>query len=292
MFNSKRFKHFITDPSAVIGAFLLFLFTFVAVFAPLVAPQNPYNLETLDLGMSMKPPAWMDGGEMPFVLGTDDQGRGILSTIFFGCRTSLMVGFGVILLAGSFGVLIGLLSGFYRGVIDAVTMRLADIFFSFSTTLMAILMLGVVGVRSILVVIIAISLPDWVRYARVIRGNVMSVQEEDYVAAAKSIGSSDIRIIFKHVFPNSIHSLFVIAAVDLAVVIMLEATLSFLGVGVPLTRPSLGMMIANGKRFIYAGKWWMIVFPGAALVGMVVGVNLVADWMREELNPKLERGQK
>lgn len=292
MFNSKRFKHFITYPSAVIGAFLLFLFTFVAVFAPLVAPQNPYNLETLDLGMSMKPPAWMDGGEMPFVLGTDDQGRGILSTIFFGCRTSLMVGFGVILLAGSFGVLIGLLSGFYRGVIDAVTMRLADIFFSFSTTLMAILMLGVVGVRSILVVIIAISLPDWVRYARVIRGNVMSVQEEDYVAAAKSIGSSDIRIIFKHVFPNSIHSLFVIAAVDLAVVIMLEATLSFLGVGVPLTRPSLGMMIANGKRFIYAGKWWMIVFPGAALVGMVVGVNLVADWMREELNPKLERGQK
>lgn len=292
MFNSKRFKHFITDPSAVIGTILLFLFIFVAAFAPLVAPQNPYNLETLDLGMSMKPPVWMDGGEMPFVLGTDDQGRGILSTIFFGCRTSLMVGFGVILLAGSFGVLIGLLSGFYRGVIDAVTMRLADIFFSFSTTLMAILMLGVVGVRSILVVIIAISLPDWVRYARVIRGNVMSVQEEDYVAAAKSIGSSDIRIIFKHVFPNSIHSLFVIAAVDLAVVIMLEATLSFLGVGVPLTRPSLGMMIANGKRFIYAGKWWMIVFPGAALVGMVVGVNLVADWMREELNPKLERGQK
>ncbi|MBS3737213.1 ABC transporter permease [Candidatus Bipolaricaulota bacterium] len=291
MFSSKRFRHFITDPSAVIGALLLFLFVFLAVFAPIVAPQNPYNLKTLDLGMSMKPPIWMEGGEMPFLLGTDGQGRGILSTILFGCRTSLIVGFGVILLAGSFGVLIGLLAGFYRGVTDAVTMRLADIFFSFSTTLMAILMLGVVGTRSILVVIFAISLPDWVRYARVIRGNVMSVQEEDYVVAAKSIGSSDARTIFRHIFPNSIHSLFVVAAVDLAVVIMLEATLSFLGVGVPLTRPSLGMMIANGKRFIYAGNWWMIVFPGAALVGMVVGVNLLADWMREELNPKLQRGE-
>ena len=292
MFKSKRFKHFITDPSAVIGAFLIFLFVFLAFFAPVIAPQNPYNLEKLDLGMSMKPPVWREGGEMPFIFGTDDQGRGILSTIIFGCRTSLMVGFGVILLAGSFGVLIGLLAGYYKGILDAVTMRLADIFFSFSTTLMAILMLGVVGTRSILVVIVAISLPDWVRYARVIRGNVMSASEEDYVAAAKSIGSSDARIIFRHIFPNSIHSLFVVAAVDLAVVIMLEATLSFLGVGVPLTRPSLGMMIANGKRFIYAGYWWMIVFPGAALVGMVVGVNLLADWMREELNPKLQRGEK
>lgn len=292
MFKSKRFRHFITDPSAVIGAILLLIFVFVAAFAPIVAPQNPYKLETLSLGMSMKPPIWMEGGETPFLLGTDDQGRGILSTIFFGCRTSLLVGFGVIVLAGSFGVFIGLLAGFYRGALDAVTMRLADIFFSFSTTLMAILMLGVVGSRSIMVVILAISLPDWVRYARVIRGNVMSVQEEDYVAAAKSLGASDVRVILRHIFPNSVHSLFVVAAVDLAVVIMLEATLSFLGVGVPLTRPSLGMMIANGKRFIYAGKWWMIVFPGAALVGMVIGVNLVADWMREELNPKLQRGGK
>lgn len=289
LFGKSRFlQHFIRDPSALLGAFLLILFFMVAAFAPFIAPQNPYDLKKLSLGDSLRPPVWMEGGKYPFLLGTDDQGRGILSTIFYGCRTSLIVGFGVVILAGAFGVMVGLLAGYYRGVLDAVTMRLADIFFSFSTTLMAILMLGVLGGRSILVVILAISLPDWVRYARVIRGNVLSIQEEDYVTAAKSVGASDIRVILRHILPNSVHSLLVVAAVDLAVVIMLEATLSFLGIGVPLTEPSLGMMISNGKRFIYAGKWWLILFPGAALVGMVVGINLVADWLREELNPKLK----
>lgn len=233
----------------------------------------------------------MEGGQAPFLLGTDDHGRGIFSTILYGLRISLGVGFGVIIIAGTMGSIIGLLAGFYRGSFGAVSMRLADTFFSFSTTLLAILILGIVGSRGILTVIIAIALADWVRYARTTRGNVLSVAEEDYVLAAKSVGANDLRILSKHILPNVISSIFVISAVDLAIVIMLEATLSFLGIGVPLTEPSLGMLIAKGREYLYAGKWWLIVFPGATLGGVVVGINLFADWLREELNPKLQRGK-
>jgi peptide/nickel transport system permease protein len=168
-------------------------------------------------------------------------------------------------------------------------MRLADTFFSFSTTLMAFLFLGIFGRGSVLVVIIAICIADWVRYARTMRGSVLEVKEEAYILAAKATGASDLRLLFRHILPNAIPPIFVVVAVDLAVVIMLEATLSFLGVGVPLTKPSLGMMISIGKNYIYVGMWWMIVFPGAALILLVVGINLFADWLREELNPKIAR---
>ncbi len=231
----------------------------------------------------------MAGGSAPFLLGTDDQGRGILSTILYGLRTSLIVGFSVVTIAGVFGVVIGLLAGYYGGWIDAVTMRLADTFFSFSTTLMAILLLGLFKERGIVTVVVVICIVDWVRYARTMRGSVLEVKQEAYVMAAKATGAGDFRLLFKHLLPNAITPIFVVVAVDLAVVIMLEATLSFLGVGVPITRPSLGMMIAMGKNYVYAGIWWMVVFPGAALILLVVGINLFADWLREELNPKIER---
>jgi peptide/nickel transport system permease protein len=168
-------------------------------------------------------------------------------------------------------------------------MRLADTFFSFSTTLMAFLMLGIFGPGGVLVVIIAICIADWVRYARTMRGSVLEVKEEAYIMAAKATGAGDLRLLLRHLLPNAIPPIFVVVAVDLAVVIMLEATLSFLGVGVPINEPSLGMMISIGRNYIYAGMWWMIVFPGAALVLLVVGINLFADWLREELNPKIER---
>ena len=199
------------------------------------------------------------------------------------------MGFGVVLIAGTFGVIMGLLAGYYGGWLDAVTMRLADTFFSFSTTLMAFLLLGVFGPKGIMIVIIAICMADWVRYARTMRGSVLEVKEEAYIMAAKATGAKDMRLLLRHLLPNAIPPIFVVVAVDLAVVIMLEATLSFLGVGVPLTKPSLGMMIAIGKNYIYAGMWWMIVFPGAALILLVVGINLFADWLREEMNPKIER---
>ena len=287
---SRIVYHFFRDPSALIGAAILAIFIIAALLAPWIAPQNPYDLEKLTLEHFLTPPLWMPEGQHPFLLGTDDQGRGIFSTILYGCRTSLIVAFGVISIAGAFGITMGLLSGYYGGKLDAVIMRLADTFFSFSTTLMAILLLGMFRERGVLIVIAAISVVDWVRYARTMRGSVLEVKEEAYVMAAKSTGAKDFRLLLKHVLPNAMPPIFVVMAVDLAVVIMLEATLSFLGVGVPLTEPSLGMMIAIGKNYVYAGMWWMVVFPGAALVLLVLGINLFADWLREELNPKIERG--
>jgi len=288
-FKSKIIYDFFHDPSALVGSFILVVFIFATLFAPLIAPQDPYDLEKVSLAHFLKPPIWKEGGELPFLLGTDDQGRGILSTILYGCRTSLIVGFGVVLIAGTFGITMGLLSGYYGGRLDSVIMRLADTFFSFSTTLMAFLMLGLFRQRGVLIVIIAICIADWVRYARTMRGSVMEVKEEAYSLAAKATGARDLRLLLRHLLPNAMPPIFVVMAVDLAVVIMLEATLSFLGVGVPLTEPSLGMMIAIGKDYIYAGMWWLVVFPGAALVLLVVGINLFADWLREELNPKIQR---
>jgi peptide/nickel transport system permease protein len=286
---SRMLHSFLHDPSAIAGSVILLLFLVAALLAPWITPQNPYDLTKLTLESFLKPPVWMEGGQPPFLFGTDDQGRDILSTIVYGCRTSLIVGFGVVLIAGTLGVVIGLLAGYYGKWLDTLTMRLADTVFSFSTTLLAFLLLGIFKHGGIFVVIVAICIADWVRYARTLRGSVLQVKEEAYVMAARATGAGDFRLRARHVLPNALPPIFVIVAVDLAVVIMLEATLSFLGVGVPVTEPSLGMMIATGKNYVYAGKWWMIVFPGAALILLVVGINLFADWLREELNPKIER---
>ena len=286
---NRLLNSYLRDPSALVGSVILLVFILAALLAPWIAPQNPYDLEKVSLEHFLTPPIWMEGGVAPYWLGTDDQGRGIFSTILYGCRTSLFVGFGVVLIAGSFGVAMGLIAGYYGKLLDAVTMRMADTLFAFSTTLMAILMLGLFSKRSVLIVIIAICVVDWVRYARTMRGSVLEVKEEAYVMAAKSTGAGDIRILLKHVLPNAMPPIFVIIAVDLAVAIMLEATLSFLGVGVPLTEPSLGMMIAIGKNYVYAGMWWMVLFPGAALILLVIGINLFGDWLREELNPRIQR---
>jgi peptide/nickel transport system permease protein len=262
-----RFLHdFFRDPAAILGAVIMIVFTAAAVLAPLIAPHDPYDLETVELGDSLKPPAWEEGGDPEFLLGTDEQGRDILSTIIYGLRTSLTVGFSVMVIAGSFGVLIGLLAGYYGGILDAVTMRTADTVFAFSTTLLAILFLGLFKQSGVGIVILAICIADWVRYARTMRASVLEVKEEAYITAAKATGATDVHL-------------------------LLEATLSFLGVGVPVTKPSLGMMIASGKNFIYAGNWWLIVFPGATLVIFVLGLNLLADWLREELNPRIQRSR-
>ena len=286
---SKFLYSYLHDPSAIAGSIILCIFILAAVLAPWITPQNPYDLEKLTLDHFLTPPIWKEGGTAPFILGTDDQGRDILSTIIYGCRTSLIVAFSVVLMVGTFGILMGLLAGYYGKWIDAVIMRLADTGYSFSTTLMAFLFLGIIGRASVFIVIIAISIAGWVRYARTMRGSVLEVKEEAYIMAAKATGASDLRLLLRHILPNAIPPIFVVVAVDLAVVIMLEATLSFLGVGVPLTKPSLGMMISIGKNYIYVGMWWMIVFPGSALISLVVGINLFADWLREELNPKIER---
>ena len=279
------------DPAAMLGAVIMIVFTAAAVLAPLIVPHDPYDLKTVELGDSLKPPAWEEGGDPQFLLGTDEQGRDILSTIIYGLRTSLTVGFSVMLLAGSFGVLIGLLAGYYGGILDAVTMRTADTVFAFSTTLLAILFLGLFKQSGVGIVILAICIADWVRYARTMRASVLEVKEEAYITAAKATGATDFHLLLIHLLPNALPPIFVIMAVDLAAIIMLEATLSFLGVGVPITKPSLGMMIASGKNYIYVGNWWLIVFPGATLVLFVLGLNLFADWLREELNPRIQRSR-
>jgi peptide/nickel transport system permease protein len=279
------------DPAAILGAVIMIVFTAAAVLAPFIAPHDPYDLKTVELGDSLKPPAWEEGGDPEFLLGTDEQGRDILSTIIYGLRTSLTVGFSVMMLAGSFGVIIGLLAGYYGGILDAVTMRTADTVFAFSTTLLAILFLGLFKQSGVGIVILAICIADWVRYARTMRASVLEVKEEAYITAAKATGATDFHLLLTHLLPNALPPIFVIMAVDLAAIIMLEATLSFLGVGVPITKPSLGMMIASGKNYIYVGNWWLIVFPGATLVIFVLGLNLLADWLREELNPRIQRSR-
>lgn len=281
--------NYLHDPSAVAGSLILVIAVSAAVLAPWITPQDPYNLAEVSLEYFLTPPLWMEDGQAPFILGTDDQGRCIFSTIIYGCRTSLIVGFSVVLITGTFGVLMGLLSGYYGGKLDALIMRMADTIYAFSTTLLALMFLGIFGKGSVMLVILAICIAGWVRYARTMRGSVLEIKQEAYIMAAKATGAGDFRLLIRHLLPNAIPPIFVIIAVDLAVVIMIEATLSFLGVGVPLTEPSLGMMVAIGKNYVYAGMWWMIVFPGVALILLVVGINLFADWLREELNPKIER---
>lgn len=280
-------QSFLGDPSGMVGGVILVVFFFAALFAPYLAPTDPYDLTTVDLANFLLEPSWMDQGVSAFPLGTDDQGRGILSTILYGLRTSLIVSVSVVTISSIVGIILGMLGAYYGGILDAFIMRAADTVFSFSTTLLAVLLLGVFESRGLFTVIIAICIADWVKYARTIRGSVLEIKEFPYVMAARSSGAADFRILFRHILPNALPPIFVLMAVDMAVVIMLEATLSFLGVGVPLTEPSLGMMIAIGKNYIYAGMWWMVVFPGITLIGMVVGINLFADWLREELNPKL-----
>lgn len=286
---SEMLYNYLHDPSAIAGSLILTIAVLAAVLAPWITPQDPYNLAEVSLEYFLTPPMWMEEGQAPFILGTDDQGRCIFSTIIYGCRTSLIVGFSVVLITGTFGVLMGLLTGYYGGKLDAVIMRTADTIYAFSTTLLALMFLGIFGKGSVLLVILAICIAGWVRYARTMRGSVLEIKQEAYIMAAKATGAGDFRLLLRHLLPNAIPPIFVIVAVDLAVVIMIEATLSFLGVGVPLTEPSLGMMVAIGKNYVYAGMWWMIVFPGAALILLVVGINLFADWLREELNPKIER---
>jgi peptide/nickel transport system permease protein len=287
LFASRHMQSYLHDPSALLGSAILVVFIVSAIFAPLLAPMDPYDLTTVDLGNFLLTPSWMEGGSLQFPLGTDDQGRGILSTILYGLRTSLIVGTTVVVISSVIGIVLGMFGAYYGGLLDAFIMRAADTVFAFSTTLLAVLLLGMFETRGLFTVIFAICIADWVKYARTIRGSVLEIKENAYVQAAKSSGAADFRIIFRHILPNALPPIFVVMAVDMAVVIMLEATLSFLGVGVPLTEPSLGMMISIGKNYIYAGMWWLVLFPGLTLIAMVVGINLFADWLREELNPKL-----
>ncbi|MDM0017890.1 ABC transporter permease [Variovorax saccharolyticus] len=286
---------FRSSPVAMMAAVIAFLCLFCAVFAGWVTPHNPFDLAALELGDARLPPAWSPEGSTKYLLGTDDQGRDILSAVIYGARISLVVGLVSVLLSVLVGVMLGLLAGFWGGWLDAFLMRVCDVMLSFPPILIALLMAGV-G-RALFpdaptsvafgVLIVAISLTGWVQYARTVRGSTLVERSKEYVQAARVTGVSPWRIMVRHVLPNVMGPVMVLATIQVATAIITEATLSFLGVGVPPTSPSLGTLIRVGNDYLFSGEWWITVFPGAMLVLIALSVNLLGDWLRDALNPRL-----
>jgi peptide/nickel transport system permease protein len=284
------------SPVAIVAAVLTVICVGGALFAPWLAPHNPFDAASLDLNNAFAPPAWVAHDKGRHLLGTDDQGRDILSTIMYGARISLGVGAAAVLFALVLGVTLGLLSGYFGGRLDAFIMRIADIQLSFPAILIALLVDGVARVAvpgdshdeiAIPVLILAIGISGWVQYARTVRGSTLVEKNKEYVQAARVIGRPPLAIMLRHVLPNVMGPVLVIATIHIATAIITEATLSFLGVGVPPTRPSLGTLIRIGNEFLLSGEWWITVFPGIALVTLVLAVNMLGDWLRDALNPKL-----
>jgi peptide/nickel transport system permease protein len=287
------FRH---SPVTVVAAFLTLVCVGSAVFAPWIAPQNPFDSATLNLTDGFVPPAWTAEGSTKYLLGTDDQGRDILSTIMYGARISLGVGLAAVLFSAVLGVSLGLLSGYLGGRLDAFIMRVADIQLSFPAILIALLIDGVARVAlarelhdqlAVYVLVLAIGVSGWVQYARTVRGSTLVERNKEYVQAARVIGRAPLAIMLRHVLPNVTGPVLVLATIHVATAIITEATLSFLGVGVPPTQPSLGTLVRIGNDFLISGEWWITVFPGLALVVLVLSVNLLGDWLRDALNPKL-----
>src|SRR2546427_6269383 len=285
------------SPVAVVSAVVLLICLGASLFAPWVAPHNPFELATLNLLDALSPPHGFPGAKPEYLLGTDDQGRDVLSTIMFGARISLLVGLASVVLAVVVGVSLGLVAGYAGGRVDAFIMRIADVQLSFPAILIALLIDGVARVMlprgahdnvAIAVLIFAIGASNWVQYARTVRGSTMVEKNKEYVQAARVIGISPLGIMRRHLLPNVLGPVLVLATINIATAIITEATLSFLGVGVPPTRPSLGTLIRVGNDFLFSGEWWITIFPGAALVIMVLAINLLGDWLRDALNPKLK----
>jgi peptide/nickel transport system permease protein len=284
------------SPVAILAAFLTLLCVGSALFAPWVAPHNPFDSATLNLADGFTPPAWTEKGSAKYLLGTDDQGRDVLSTIMYGARISLGVGLAAVLFSATLGVSLGLLSGYLGGRLDAFIMRVADIQLSFPAILIALLIDGMTRIAlprdmhdqlAVYVLVLAIGVSGWVQYARTVRGSTLVEKNKEYVQAARVIGRGPFAIMLHHVLPNVMGPVLVIGTIHIATAIITEATLSFLGVGVPPTQPSLGTLIRIGNDFLFSGEWWITVFPGLALIVLVLSVNLLGDWLRDALNPKL-----
>ncbi|HEX7439694.1 MAG TPA: ABC transporter permease [Caldimonas sp.] len=294
-FGGDVWHSFRNSPMAIGAAAVALVCIFCAVFAGWVAPHNPFDLATLELSDSMLPPAWMAGGQSKYLLGTDEQGRDVFSALMYGARISLMVGGASVLLSLLIGVTLGLVSGYIGGRLDALIRRVCDVMLSFPSILIALLIAGV-G-RALFpsandslafgVLIIAIALPGWVQYARAVRGSTMVERNKEYVQAARVIGVAPLRIMRKHVLPNVMGPVLVLSTIQVATAILAEATLSFLGVGVSPTSPSLGTFINEGNKQLFSGAWWLVIFPGSMLVLIALSINLFGDWLRDALNPRL-----
>ncbi|MDY0162717.1 ABC transporter permease [Desulfobotulus sp.] len=296
---SYLFYSFRKDRVALTSFGIFVILMIMAFSAPWLAPHNPYDTTTIDIMDSNLPPAWMEEGEARFLMGTDIQGRDLLSTMMYGMRVSLLIGIGAVLLQAVLGIFIGLVSGYAGGKVDAFLMRLADVQLSFSTLMVAIFISAIFqaafGVGryeqlAVPILILVIGLAEWPQYARTVRASVLGEKGKEYVEAARVIGLPSGRIMFRHILPNTLSPVLVISTVQVANAVMSEAALSFLGLGMPVTRPSLGSLINSGFEYIFSGSWWITLFPGMLLVLVVLVINLLGDWLRDVLNPKLYKG--
>jgi len=281
---------------AIAATVVTLVIMLAALLAPVIATQDPYDLRQLSLLDSHNPPAWVQGGDRRFLLGTDDQGRDVFSTILYGSRQSIAIGAMSMLFAAFLGIALGLIAGYAGGAADSIIMRAADIQSTFPAILIAMLIDGTS--RALFgeqrndqvvfwVMVLSIGLSFWVQYARTVRGLTLVEKSKDYVLAARLIGLHPGLILFRHVLPNVVGPVLVIATINLALAIITEATLSFLGLGLPSTQPSLGTLIQIGQKYLFSGEWWIVAFPGLALASLILAINLLGDWLRDALNPKL-----
>jgi peptide/nickel transport system permease protein len=293
---SDLFYSFRRSRLTMLAAAVTVLFVLAAVFAPALSVQDPFDPAQLQLINSRIAPLWTADGQSPFLLGTDEQGRDLLSAILYGLRISLVVGVLGVLLSGALGIAAGLIAGYFGGAIDSLIMRIADVQLTFPPILIALLINGVAksvfndrldAISMLIVLVVAIALSFWVQYARTVRGSVLVEKNKDYVAAAQLIGLPAPVILMRHVLPNTLGPIFVIATINLALAIITEATLSFLGSGMPDTMPSLGTLIRIGNNYLFSGEWWIVAFPGFALAALILSINLLGDWLSDALNPKL-----
>ncbi|KJG27648.1 ABC transporter permease [Photobacterium angustum] len=297
--NSDILYYFKNDKVAMVCFAVFLTFATTALFAPFIAPSNPYDLASIDIMDSELPPSWMEDGDENFLLGTDDQGRDILSTMLYGARLSLTIGLLAVALQMTLGIVIGLTAGYYGGRVDSFLMRIADVQLSFSTMMVAIIVSAIfrtaLGAETyaqyaVIMLVMIIGIAEWPQYARTVRASVLAEKKKEYVEAAKVMGFRAPRIMFRHILPNCLSPILVISTVQVANAIMSEAALSFLGLGLPVDQPSLGSLISIGFKYIFSGAWWITVFPGILLVVLVLVINLLGDWLRDVFNPKIYKG--
>jgi peptide/nickel transport system permease protein len=299
LWQSNMAYSFRRNPVAVVSLVIFAVITLLALFAPLLAPFDPYDPAQIDIMNSEYPPIWVQGSDPQFMFGTDDQGRDLWSTILYGTRLSLLIGLCAVVLQAFLGISIGLIAGYVGGRLDSLLMRMADIQLSFSTLMVAIIFLAVTQAMfgsetfnqyAIYFLIAVIGVAEWPQYARTVRATVLAEKKKEYVDSARVLGFGPLRIMVRHILPNSLSPIFVISTVQVANAIISEASLSFLGLGMPPSQPSLGSLISSGFDYIFSGSWWITAIPGVILVVLVLVINLLGDWMRDVLNPKLYKG--
>lgn len=297
--DSDAWHSFRRDPVAVVSFIIVAVLVLAALLAPVLAGQNPYDGANFDIMDAEIPPAWHDNGSQDFPLGTDAQGRDMLSAVLYGMRTSLVIGIGAVALQAVLGVLLGLMAGYMGKIADTIIMRIADVKLSFSSYMIAIILgaifqmaFGVNNYEKIALpfLVLVIGFAEWPQYARTVRASVLAEKQKEYVEAARVIGLSRSRIMLRHILPNTLTPVLVITTVQVANAIMSEAALSFLGLGMPVTKPSMGSLIKSGFEYIFSGSWWITLWPGITLVLLILAINLLGDWLRDYLNPKIYKG--